>query len=146
VQRLEKQVNATIAEGATAVIGGKRIDREGAFFEFTILTDIRPGMTAYHEELFGPVASFYKVKDEAEAVALANDTTFGLGGAVFSKDKERAVRVASQMDTGMVFINHNLASRPDLPFGGTKRSGYGRELSPLGIEEFVNKKLIYIPD
>jgi succinate-semialdehyde dehydrogenase/glutarate-semialdehyde dehydrogenase len=146
LKRLEKQVNETIKQGATLVTGGKRIKREGAFYEFTILTDIKPGMTAYHEELFGPVASFYKVKDETEAIALANDTTFGLGGAVFSKDKERAVRAASQIDTGMVYINRQLASRPDLPFGGTKRSGYGRELSPLGFEEFVNKKLIFIPD
>jgi succinate-semialdehyde dehydrogenase / glutarate-semialdehyde dehydrogenase len=146
VQRLERQVNETIKQGAKLVAGGKRIDRDGAFYEFTILTDIKPGMTAYHEELFGPVASFYKVKDDAAAIALANDTTFGLGGAVFSKDKARAVRVASQIDTGMVYINRQLASRPDLPFGGTKRSGYGRELSPLGFEEFVNKKLIFVPD
>lgn len=145
LKNLEKQVNETVKQGAKVVIGGKRIKREGAFFEFTILTNIKPGMTAYHEELFGPVASFYKVKDEAAAIKLANDTGFGLGGAVFSKDKARAVRVASEIDTGMVFINRQLASRPDLPFGGTKRSGYGRELSPLGIEEFVNKKLIFIP-
>jgi len=143
---LQKQVEDTISEGAKAVVGGKRIDREGAFFDFTILTDIKPGMTAYSEELFGPVASFYSVKDEAAAIALANDTTFGLGGAVFSKDTKRAVNVANQIDTGMVFINESLASRPDLPFGGTKRSGYGRELSAMGIEEFVNKKLIRIAD
>ncbi|MGK4568569.1 aldehyde dehydrogenase family protein [Flavobacterium sp. 3HN19-14] len=92
----------------------------------------------------GPVASFYKVKDEEEAISLANATGFGLGGSVFSKNIDRAVNVASQIDTGMVFINENLASRPDLPFGGTKRSGYGRELSPLGIEEFVNKKVIKV--
>ncbi len=146
VKRIEKQVNETRRQGATLVAGGKRIKRDGAFYEFTILADIKPEMTAYREELFGPVASFYKVKDEAAAIALANDTGFGLGGAVFSKDKARAVRVASQIDTGMVYINRQLASRPDLPFGGTKRSGYGRELSPLGFEEFVNKKLIFIPD
>ena len=101
-------------------------------------------MTAFHEELFGPVASFYRVKNENEAIELANATDFGLGGAVFSKDTKRAINVASQMETGMIFFNENLASRPDLPFGGVKRSGYGRELSPLGIEEFVNKKLIRI--
>ena len=145
LKTLEKQVNETVKQGAKVVIGGKRIKRDGAFFEFTILTGIKPGMTAYREELFGPVASFYKVKDEVAAIKLANDTGFGLGGAVFSNDKARAVRIASQIDTGMVFINRHLASRPDLPFGGTKRSGYGRELSPLGIEEFVNKKLIFIP-
>lgn len=144
LEKLEKQVSDTVASGAKVLLGGKRIDREGAFFDFTILTDIKPGMVAYEEELFGPVASFYKVKDEKAAIELANDTTFGLGGAVFSKDTDRAIRVASQIDTGMVFINKSLASQPDLPFGGTKRSGYGRELSSLGIEEFVNKKLIYV--
>jgi succinate-semialdehyde dehydrogenase/glutarate-semialdehyde dehydrogenase len=143
-ERLQKQVDETIRAGAKALVGGKRMDREGAFYEFTILTDIKPDMVAYREELFGPVASFYRVKDEAEAVALANDTTYGLGGVVFSGNKERAIDVASRIDTGMVFINTSLASRPDLPFGGTKRSGYGRELSPLAIEEFVNKKLIYL--
>jgi len=110
------------------------------------LTDIKPGMVAYHEEIFGPVASFYKVKDEKEAIALANDSTFGLGGSVFSQNVDRAIEVASQIETGMIFINEHAASRPDLPFGGTKRSGYGRELSELGIEEFVNKKLIRISD
>ncbi|RYG54313.1 MAG: aldehyde dehydrogenase family protein, partial [Chitinophagaceae bacterium] len=141
---LDKQVKAAIAAGAKVVVGGNRIAREGAFYEFTILTDITKDNPAYSEELFGPVASFYRVKDEAEAISLANDTGFGLGGAVFSKDTNRAVNVANQMDTGMIFINENLASRPDLPFGGTKRSGYGRELSAMGIEEFVNKKLIRV--
>lgn len=143
-QKIEKQVNDTVKSGAKVVLGGKRIDREGAFYEPTILTDIKPGMVAYHEEIFGPVASFYNVKDEKEAIALANDSTFGLGGSVFSENIDRAVEVASQIETGMVFINEHVASRPDLPFGGTKRSGYGRELSELGIEEFVNKKLIRI--
>ncbi|OYU79134.1 MAG: succinate-semialdehyde dehydrogenase [Flavobacterium sp. BFFFF1] len=145
-QNIAKQVDDSVKAGAKVVIGGKRIDREGAFFEFTILTDIPKDAVAYHAELFGPVASFYKVKDVEEAIALANDTGFGLGGSVFSKDKAKAVAVASRIDTGMVFINQNLASRPDLPFGGTKRSGYGRELSPLAVEEFINKKVIYIPE
>ena len=144
VDKIQKQVDETVSQGAKILVGGKRIDREGAFFEFTILTDIKPGMTAYHEEIFGPVASYYVVKDDQEAIALANDTTFGLGGSVFSRNIDRAISVASQIDTGMVFINEPSASRPELPFGGTKRSGYGRELSPLGIEEFVNKKLIRI--
>ena len=146
VKTIEKQVKETVKAGAKVVIGGKRMDREGAFFEPTILTDIKKGMTAYHEEIFGPVASFYRVKDESEAIALANDSSFGLGGSVFSKDIDRAINVASQIETGMVFINEHTASRPDLPFGGTKRSGYGRELSALGIEEFVNKKLIRIAE
>lgn len=145
-KKIEEQVNETVKAGAKVVLGGKRIAREGAFFEPTILTDIKPGMVAYHEEIFGPVASFYKVKDEKEAIALANDSTFGLGGSVFSQNIDRAIEVASQIETGMIFINEHAASRPDLPFGGTKRSGYGRELSELGIEEFVNKKLIRISD
>jgi len=145
-KKVAKQVSDSVQQGAKVLIGGKRIKREGAFMEFTILTDIKPGMVAYGEEIFGPVASFYKVKTEQAAIDLANDTGYGLGGSVFSKDTERAVRVASQIDTGMVFINQNVASQPDLPFGGTKRSGYGRELSALGIEEFMNRKLIYIPE
>lgn len=145
-KQLAEQVEETIKAGATAVIGGKRLDREGAFMEPTILTDIKPGMRAYHEELFGPVASFYRVKDENEAIKLANDSDFGLGGAVFSKDIKRAEKVALQIETGMVFINSPTNSSPELPFGGTKRSGYGRELSSLGIEEFVNKKLIRITE
>ena len=145
-EKIEKQVSETVKQGAKVIFGGKRINREGAFFEPTILTDIKKGMTAYHEEIFGPVASFYRVKNEDEAITLANDSSFGLGGSVFSQNIERAINVASQIDTGMVFINEHTASRPDLPFGGTKRSGYGRELSELGIEEFVNKKLIRISD
>lgn len=143
-KKLAEQVKESIAQGATAILGGKRLDRDGAFMEPTILTNLKPGMRAYHEELFGPVASFYRVKDENEAIALANDSDFGLGGAVFSKDIKRAERVALQIETGMVFINEPTNSSPELPFGGTKRSGYGRELSSLGIEEFVNKKLIRI--
>jgi len=145
-KKVAKQVAVTVKQGAKVLVGGKRIKREGAFMEFTILTDIEPGMLAYSEEIFGPVASFYKVKTEQQAIDLANDTGYGLGGSVFSNDEDRAVQVASQIDTGMVFINQNVASQPDLPFGGTKRSGYGRELSALGIEEFMNRKLIFIPN
>jgi succinate-semialdehyde dehydrogenase/glutarate-semialdehyde dehydrogenase len=140
--QLADQVQRSVDAGARVVLGGKRIDRPGAFMETTILTDIKPGMAAYHEELFGPVASFYRVKDEAEAIILANDSPFGLGGSVFTSSKKRGEQVAEQIDTGMVFINHPTWTQPDLPFGGTKRSGYGRELSALGVEEFVNKKLI----
>lgn len=140
--QLADQVKRSVDAGARIVLGGKRIDRPGAFMEATILTDIKPGMAAYHEELFGPVASFYRVKDEKEAILLANDSPFGLGGSVFTSDKNRGKNVAAQIDTGMVFINHPTWTQPDLPFGGTKRSGYGRELSSLGIEEFVNKKLV----
>jgi succinate-semialdehyde dehydrogenase/glutarate-semialdehyde dehydrogenase len=143
-KKLNKQIQETIEQGAKVLLGGKRMDRPGAFVEPTILTDIKPGMTAYHEELFGPVISIYKVKGEEEAIKLANDSDFGLGGAVFSKDIARAERVAHRIETGMVFINEPTSSSPELPFGGIKRSGYGRELSDLGIHEFVNKKLIRI--
>ena len=140
--QLADQVKRSVDAGAKVALGGKRIDRPGAFIEATILTDIKPGMAAYHEELFGPVASFYRVKNEVEAIKLANDSPFGLGCSVFTSDTSRGERVADQIDTGMVFINHPTWTQPDLPFGGTKGSGYGRELSASGIEEFVNKKLI----
>ncbi|HEK19608.1 NAD-dependent succinate-semialdehyde dehydrogenase [Mucilaginibacter sp. 44-25] len=140
--QLADQVQRSVDAGAKVILGGKRVDRPGAFMEATILTDIEPGMAAYHEELFGPVASFYRVKDEAHAIRLANDSPFGLGGTVFTANKERGENVAAMIDTGMVFINHPTWTQSDLPFGGTKRSGYGRELSALGVEEFVNKKLI----
>ncbi len=143
-QNLKKQIDKSVKEGAKIVLGGKRIEGKGAFIEATILTDLKPGMTAYHEELFGPVASFYRVKNEDEAIKLANDSQYGLGGSIFSKDIERAKRLADKIDTGMVFINHPTWTKTNLPFGGTKRSGYGRELSNLGIEEFVNKKLIRV--
>jgi succinate-semialdehyde dehydrogenase / glutarate-semialdehyde dehydrogenase len=144
--QIAEQVSKSIAQGAKVLLGGKRINREGAFMEPTILTDLTPGIDAYHEELFGPVASFYRVKDEAAAIVLANDSHFGLGGSVFTQDIERGKRVADQIDTGMVFINHPTWTQADLPFGGTKTSGYGRELSELGITEFVNKKLIRISE
>jgi succinate-semialdehyde dehydrogenase/glutarate-semialdehyde dehydrogenase len=144
--QLADQVNRSVAAGARVVLGGKRLDRPGAFMEPTILTDLHPGIPAYNEELFGPVASFYRVKDEQAAIDLANDSDFGLGGSVFTQDIERGKRVADQIDTGMVFINHPTWTQADLPFGGTKGSGYGRELSALGIEEFVNKKLIRISE
>lgn len=139
---LVSQVRDTVAQGATLVTGGDRIGRPGAFVQPTILTDVRPGMRAYGEELFGPVAVIYQAADENEAVALANDTPYGLGGAVFSRDLDRARQVAERLDAGMVWINHPTSSHPALPFGGVKCSGYGRELADLGIQEFVNKKLI----
>jgi succinate-semialdehyde dehydrogenase/glutarate-semialdehyde dehydrogenase len=141
---LDNQVKRSVAAGAKILLGGNRIDRKGAYMEATILTDIIPGVPAYYEELFGPVASFYRVKDEAAAIKLANDSPFGLGGSVFTNDIERGKKVADQIDTGMVFINHPTWTKENLPFGGTKRSGYGRELSELGIQEFVNKKLIRV--
>jgi succinate-semialdehyde dehydrogenase/glutarate-semialdehyde dehydrogenase len=141
---LADQVKRSVDEGAKVLLGGKRADREGAFMEPTILTNLKPGIAAYHEELFGPVASFYVVKDEQAAIDLANDSDFGLGASVFTQDIERGKKVANQIDTGMVFINHPTWTQADLPFGGTKHSGFGRELSELGIQEFVNKKLIRV--
>ena len=138
------QVNRAVANGATVVMGGKRIDRPGAFMQPTILTNIKSSNPAFKEEFFGPVASFFRVKNEDEAVALANDSEFGLGGSVFTQNVARGKRVASRIDTGMVFVNHPTWTAPDLPFGGIKNSGYGRELSSMGIEEFVNKKLVRV--
>jgi succinate-semialdehyde dehydrogenase/glutarate-semialdehyde dehydrogenase len=142
LDKLLEQVNKAAEHGAKIVMGGKRIDQAGAFMQPTILTDINPQNPAYHEEFFGPVALFFRVADEDAAVALANDSPFGLGGSVFTQDIARGKRVASRMDTGMVFINAPASSSPELPFGGVKNSGYGRELSSAGIQEFVNKKLI----
>ncbi len=140
---LNDQVQSAIKAGATVVLGGDRPDRRGAFFNPTILTGIKPDMPTYDQELFGPVASVYVVKDEVEAIALANDSSYGLGGSVYTKDIERGRRVAEQVDTGMMFINQPTNSSAELPFGGIKNSGYGRELSHLGIMEFINKKLIH---
>lgn len=144
VQDVIKQVETTVSQGAKLVLGGKRLDRDGAFMQPTILTGIKPGMLAYSDEIFGPVLCIYSVKDEVEAIKLANDSEFGLGGSVFGQDTDHAVEVARQIDTGMVYINHITGIAPELPFGGTKRSGYGREQSPLGIYEFVNEKLIRV--
>jgi succinate-semialdehyde dehydrogenase/glutarate-semialdehyde dehydrogenase len=139
---LLEQVDAAVAHGAKIALGGKRIDRPGAFMEPTILTDIAPKNPAFREEFFGPVALFFRVKNEAEAIALASDSDFGLGGSVFTKDEARGQRVASQVETGMMFVNNISWSDAELPFGGIKYSGYGRELGDMGIQEFVNKKLV----
>jgi succinate-semialdehyde dehydrogenase/glutarate-semialdehyde dehydrogenase len=136
------QVSDAVDEGATVVTGGGRPDRPGAFVDATVLTEVTPGMRAYSEELFGPVAVVYRVPSEDAAVELANSSPFGLGGAVFCSDPRRARAVADRLDSGMVWINHSTGSEAALPFGGIKRSGYGRELSHLGIHEFVNRKLV----
>ena len=142
--KLLDQVKRAVAKGATLVMGGERIDRPGAFMQPTILAGIRPDNPAFREEFFGPVALFFRVRNEDEAVVLANDSDFGLGGSVFTKDVARGKRVASRIDTGMMFVNHPTWTTPDLPFGGIKNSGYGRELSGMGIQEFVNKKLVRV--
>jgi succinate-semialdehyde dehydrogenase/glutarate-semialdehyde dehydrogenase len=139
---LLKQVDAAVAHGAKVILGGKRMDRAGAFMEPTILTDIKPDNPAFRDEFFGPVAMFFRVKDEDAAIALANDSDFGLGGSVFTRDAARGKRVASRVETGMMFINNISWSDAELPFGGIKNSGYGRELGDMGIQEFVNKKLV----
>ena len=138
------QVASAVKHGAKLALGGQRIDRPGFFMQPTIITGIKPGNPAFREEFFGPVALLFRVKNEDEAIALANDSDFGLGGSVFTNDIARGKRVASRIDTGMVFINHPTWTTPDLPFGGIKNSGYGRELSRMGIQEFVNKKLVRV--
>ncbi len=138
---LQDQIDRAIAQGATLVAGGPR---NGTFIPATVLTDIHPSNDVYHEEFFGPVASVFRVSSEAEAVELANDTPFGLGSFVFTTDPEQAVRVADGIDAGMVFVNLVGADGAELPFGGVKRSGSGRELGRFGADEFVNKKMIRI--
>jgi succinate-semialdehyde dehydrogenase/glutarate-semialdehyde dehydrogenase len=145
VQGLMAQIEDAVSKGATVHTGGKRPDLPGSFIEATVLTGVTPDMRAFREELFGPVAVIYKVKDADEAVALANDTPFGLGGAIYTQDDQLALDLADRLDTGMVWINEPEGGGADLPFGGTKRSGVGRELGPNGVDEFVNRKLIHIP-
>ena len=140
--KLLAQVDAAVKGGAKLLTGGKRIDRPGWFMQATILTDIAPGNPAFRDEFFGPVVSFFRVKTEEEAIALANDSDFGLAGSVWTKDEARGKRVASQIDTGMMFVNNLAWDDADMPFGGIKNSGYGRELGSMGIQEFVNKKLV----
>jgi succinate-semialdehyde dehydrogenase / glutarate-semialdehyde dehydrogenase len=140
-QRLEDQVTRAVDQGAKVVAGG---GRDGNFFEPTVLTNITSDNDAYREELFGPVAQVYRVSSEDEAVELANDTPFGLGSYVYTNDSEQAERVAEKIDAGMVYVNIVGADGAELPFGGTKRSGFGRELGRYGADEFVNKKLIRI--
>ena len=140
--QLLAQVDAAVKGGAKLLMGGNRIDRPGWFMQATILTDIAPSNPAFRDEFFGPVVSFFRVKTEEEAIALANDSDFGLAGSVWTKDEARGKRVASQIDTGMMFVNNIDWADADLPFGGIKNSGYGRELGSMGIQEFVNKKLV----
>ncbi|HKY59498.1 MAG TPA: NAD-dependent succinate-semialdehyde dehydrogenase [Gemmatimonadota bacterium] len=142
---LHRQVEETIALGARCLLGGQVPDREGAWYPPTVLTDVKPASPGYEEELFGPVASIIPVADEAGAIQVANDTSFGLGAAVFTRDLDRGRRIAAEeLEAGACFVNGLVKSDPRLPFGGIKESGYGRELSAFGIREFVNVKSVWV--
>lgn len=144
LQGLLKQIEEAKAAGGRIVYGGKRVDRPGFFLEPTIITDLTEDNPLYHEEAFGPILSVYVVDSEEEAIKLANATRFGLGGYVFDEDIDHAKEVASRIESGMVYINSCFADSPRLPFGGVKASGFGRELSELGIGEFLNHKLVRV--
>jgi len=144
LDEIELQVNKSVELGATILLGGKKIDGIGFFYEPTILTNVKKGMPVYNEEVFGPVAAVIKAKDEKEAIKIANDTNFGLGASLWTNDIEKAKLIAAKINAGNVFINELVKSDPRLPFGGIGISGYGRELSHYGIKEFVNIKTVYI--
>jgi len=140
-ETLQDQLDRAVAQGAKIAAGG---DRKENFFSSTVLVGVTPENEAYREEFFGPVATVFRVGSEEEAIELANDTPFGLGSYVFSDDEEQALRAADALDTGMVFVNGVGLDGAELPFGGVKRSGFGRELGRYGMDEFVNKKLIRV--
>jgi succinate-semialdehyde dehydrogenase/glutarate-semialdehyde dehydrogenase len=142
---LHRQVQESVAKGAVCLVGGAIPNNPGAYYPPTVLTDVRKGMPAYEEELFGPVASVIPVRNEEEAIAVANESSFGLGGGVITRDLARGERIAAEeIDSGIVFVNDAVRSDPRLPFGGVKESGYGRELSHYGIKEFVNIKTVLV--
>ncbi|AME26939.1 NAD-dependent succinate-semialdehyde dehydrogenase [Burkholderia sp. PAMC 26561] len=144
LERALAQINIAVARGAKVLSGGNRLQRSGYFLAPTVLVDVSPDNPVFRQEFFAPVAMVFRVASDGEAVELANDSPYGLGGSVVTTNIERGKRIAAQMDTGMVFINDTVISAPDLPFGGVKNSGYGRELSDLGIQEFVNRKLVTV--
>ena len=142
---LHRQVTASIEKGARCLLGGRIPEGSGVFYPPTVLTDVTQGMPAYDDELFGPVAAIISVRDEDEAIRVANDTPFGLGAAVFTRDIVRGERIATEeIEAGNCFVNAFVVSDPRLPFGGVKESGYGRELSYYGIKEFVNIKTVFV--
>ena len=143
--QLHAQVTESVRRGARVILGGEPVPGPGAYYPPTVLVGVRPGMPAYGEELFGPVAAVIEAADEEDAIRIANDTAFGLGAAVFSRDVARAERIAAdRLEAGNCFVNAFVKSDPRLPFGGVKESGYGRELSHFGIREFVNIKTVYV--
>jgi succinate-semialdehyde dehydrogenase / glutarate-semialdehyde dehydrogenase len=142
-ERLQAQVQDAVSQGAVLHVGGTLLDGPGAYFQPAVLTGVTPAMRAWREELFGPVAVVYRVSSDEEAVTLANDTDYGLGGAVFSRDDARARRVADRLESGMANVNVGAGEGAEIPFGGVKRSGFGRELGPLGMNEFANHRLFY---
>ncbi|MBA95884.1 MAG: NAD-dependent succinate-semialdehyde dehydrogenase [Sulfitobacter sp.] len=143
---VKEQVEQSVAKGAKLLCGGKAPDRTGAYYPATVLAEVTPGMPAYDDEIFGPVASVIRAKDDEDAMRLANDSRYGLGGGIFSKDEDRALKLArNYFDTGMVRINSFGAADPNMPFGGVKNSGYGREHGGFGMKEFVNAKAIFLP-
>ncbi|HKW68960.1 MAG TPA: NAD-dependent succinate-semialdehyde dehydrogenase [Candidatus Dormibacteraeota bacterium] len=144
IDELERQVNESLRMGARAVTGGKRIQGDGFYFQPTVLTNVGPSMPAYREETFGPVAAVIRVKDAENALRVANDTNFGLGSNIWTGDVARGKRLAERVEAGLVFINGMVASDARLPFGGVKRSGYGRELSDYGIKEFTNIQTVWV--
>jgi succinate-semialdehyde dehydrogenase/glutarate-semialdehyde dehydrogenase len=141
---LDEQVRKSVIKNAKILCGGKRIDREGFYYEPTILANVLPGSPAYDEEIFGPVASLIKAKNEADAIKIANDSPFGLGASLWTSNRGKAKQLAARIESGSVFINGMVKSDPRLPFGGIKNSGYGREISHYGIKEFVNIKTVWI--
>ncbi len=141
---LHEQVKKTIKQGGRLIIGGEIPEGDGAYYPATIIADVKPGMEGFDEEMFGPVASVIRAKDEKEAIELANNSQFGLGSGVITGNKERGEKIALQLEAGSSFVNKLVASDPRLPFGGIKNSGYGRELSGYGIKEFVNTKTIWV--
>ena len=146
VDSLDADVKKTISAGARVLTGGKRLDRPGNFYAPTVLTDIPKDSPAYREELFGPVASIFRARDAGDAIRIANDTRFGLGASAWTNDKNEQELFINELQAGMVFINRMVASDPRLPFGGVKQSGYGRELSVMGIREFTNIKAVSIQE